>query len=108
MILFVAGLISGGLYFFVNSSAGQSFLPTNRRDGFNRQIQSNQAAGGILNNLQIRGNFQGREFRGGLASQRALAGIVQNVAVIALITFMVVSVQKVIPKIRRKRSLDTA
>ena len=42
MILCVAGLISGGLYFFVNSNAGQGSFLTDQRGGFVRQGQSNQ------------------------------------------------------------------
>jgi hypothetical protein len=113
MILCVAGLISGGLYFFINSTAGQRLLLTDRRGGFERQVQANQAGGSTLNNLEPQTTIQGRgfgerEFRGEIAPQRAVAGIVQNVAVIALITFVVVTVQKVISMSRRKGSPDAA
>jgi len=50
--------------------------------------------------------LQSENFRGGIAPQRAVAGILQNEAVIALITFVVALVQKVIQKVNRKRSLD--
>jgi hypothetical protein len=108
LILCAAVLIAGGIYFFVNSRAGQSLILSGRRNGFVRQEPAaSQAAVIPLNSLEPRAsaqgrNFEGREFRGGVSPQRAVTGIVQNVVVIALITFLVVTVQKVIPRNGRK------
>ena len=87
LILMVAGLISGGLYLWVNHAA---------------QTGVTNLSGG---DFQAEGHFGG-DFDGRGAHGFTLLGVGQHLAVIALITLMVVAPQKIWKKLFRKRTLS--
>ena len=108
VIVLIFGLVSGGIYAYVNSSGGQAALGQAAlgRGGFDggRDVQT-AAAPGIINltagiNTAPRGDFGGRDFRGG--GNFSLAGIGTNLAEIGMITVLVVLVQKGFKKARRR------
>ena len=103
VIVLIFGLVSGGIYAYVNSSGGQAALG---RGGFDGRLDIQTAAApGIINltagiNTAPRGDFGGRDFRG--RGNFSLAGIATNLAEIGMITVLVVLVQKGFKKARRR------
>jgi hypothetical protein len=131
LILLAAGLISGGLYLLVNSSSQLTVgLPLQSESGVRGQLPSgeyeNQSPAGEFTNhspsdRSFGQGFEGQGFpgagddgffdgRGGRERDKfnpslALTGVLKNLGVIALVTFIVVVIQKIWHKIFRKRNL---
>lgn len=100
IILIAFALVGGAIYGFVNSSAGQSALASTGRGGgaaFAQAPVQQASFGGT-----VRTDFGGNRGLDGGGGSRSLAGIATNLGEVALITALVVAVQKSFKKIRRR------
>jgi hypothetical protein len=110
LILMVAGLISGGLYLWVNHAAQTGVANLSGGDfGEGERLRSGAEGGSFTpdasGDFQAEGHFGG-DFDGRDAHGFTLLGVGQHLAVIALITLMVVAPQKIWKKLFRKRTLS--
>jgi hypothetical protein len=120
IILLVAGLVSGGIYLFFNTSAGQALIQNGRSGGFEREARFAPGGNALTSNFSDGAAFQpgprggfgsDGDFHGAGGSPLALIDLVKNAGIIGLITIAVVLVQKTWAAIRRqilRRSLKPA
>lgn len=113
LILLAAGMVAGGVYLLMNSSAGQSFLQNMPGGGHGRgeRFEAPPADGSFVPDTSraLDGEaFRGRAFEGGDMEGRVdlsggLVGIAESLLLITLITAGVNLVRSAIGWLRRLR-----
>ncbi|HEX9018335.1 MAG TPA: hypothetical protein VF806_04080 [Anaerolineaceae bacterium] len=110
IILLVAGIVSGGLYLFFNSSLGSSLIGGQGGFGDRGGFPGGQATIGttLLSQFQsggqaLGGDFGGHGDQGVVDVQRGLAGLLSNFFKIGAIVSGVVLVRWLISLVWRKR-----
>ncbi len=110
LILSLAALISGALYLLVNASIQSSASPF-RQDEFGETLSEGRSAGPAFEGGDFPGGRGGHGLEGrggrdlhGFEPSIAFFGILRNLGVIALITLVVVLMQKAWRKVFRKKN----
>jgi hypothetical protein len=109
IFLLLSCLIAAGLYGLVQRSPASALVGADRRgfaeSGFSGSAPPNSAAG---QNLPQRG-FRGHDhFDGGASLDRGALGILRNLGLIALITLLVVGLQKLAALLPARRRVRVA
>ena len=112
LILLVACIVAGGLYWLVQSNPSLLGPQGGLRGGLGDRIRSESLEGldsqeGAFGGSAPRRGFEGGNFEhhdeSGVLDARALGGIGRNLLVIALITLAVLAIQKALSFVTRRR-----
>ena len=116
LILLVACIVAGGLYWLVQSNPSLLGSQGGLRGGLGERIRSESLEGldseeGTFGGSGSRRGFKGGNFEhyneSGVLDARALGSIARNLLVIAVVTLAVLAIQKVFSFVKHKRFAGT-